>query len=548
MEERRWHKHYAGGVSPTVQFEEICMAEVLTRNAQDYADLTALIFLDHKISYLELNQAANRFANALLDMGVKSGDRVALLLPNLPQTVVAYYGAWKIGAVVVPNNPLYTDEELKYQFNDSGSTVLVTIDLLAPRMKTLQKETGIEKVIVTSITDQLPGAQPSSVSTDDIIQWLDLQEKYSADDPNIKLNIEDLSVLIYTGGTTGVSKGVMLTNANLSKDVQIVSTWFPPEYEPGTVVVGAIPFFHAYGLTAGMNLCIIRQCTNVLIPRPDPPTLLEAIHKHRSQVLPAVPTMLVGMLNHPDLDQYDLTSLKACFPAAAPVPLDLINEFETLTGCQICGCYGLTETSPCATMNPLGGVSKAGSIGIPLPETDVKVVDLETGTEEVPIGEPGELIIKGPIVCKGYYNMPEETAKAIKDGWLYTGDIVTMDEDGYLYVVDRKKDMIIAGGYNIYPLEIDNVLFGHPKILEACTVGVPDDYRGETVKVFVVVRDGESMTEQEVIDYCRQRLAKYKVPRLVEFIDELPKGSVGKVLRRKLREMEIKRMEEQKIS
>jgi long-chain acyl-CoA synthetase len=517
------------------------MPEVLDRRAAAIPLTDALIFMDKRITYQELNDGVNRFANALLAIGVKAGDRVALLMPNIPQMIMAFYGAWKIGAVVVPNNPLYTDGELEYQFNNSGSTVLVTLDMLAPRMIALQPRTQISKIIIANIADYLgaPAPEVPAGGEIEIHQWMELQKQYPATDPGIAVYFNSLAILLFTGGTTGVSKGVMLTHANLCKDVQIIASWFPRHLVTGSVEISPIPIFHAYGLTSVMNLSIIKGWTNVIIPLPQPQVILEAIHKYRGQVMPAVPTLLVGMLSHPDLDKYDLTSLEGCFPAAAPVPVELINKFESLTGCQVCGCYGLSETSPCVTMNPLGGISKVGSIGIPLPDIDAKIVDLETGTKEVAVGETGELLLKGPVITEGYYNMPEETALAIKDGWLYTGDIARADEDGYLYIVDRKKDIIIAGGYNIYPLDIDNVLFGHPKIAEACAVGIPDEYRGETVKAFVVLNPGETMTEDEVIRYCKEKLAAYKVPRLVEFMPELPKTSVGKVLRRQLREMEL---------
>lgn len=545
MEKRYWHKNYVEDVSPTPNYENVPMMHILTRHSKEIPDNTALIYLDQKISYRELNEASNRFANALIDMGIKPDDKVALLMPNIPQIVMAYYGVWKTGAVVVPHNPMYTDVELEYQLNNSDSIILVTVDMLAQRMINIKSKTKLKKIIVANMEDYL-GVRKDNIYNDaDVFEWMDLQEKYPANEPDVEIDFESICMLLYTGGTTGVSKGVMLSHANISKDEQIIAPWFPKKLIPGSVEVTPVPIFHAYGMTSGMNLSIWRGWANVLIPRPTPEALLEAIDKYKANILPAVPTMLVGMLNHPDLDKYDLTSLDGCFPAAAPVPVDLINKFESMTGCQICGCFGMSETSPCVTMNPLGGVSKVGSIGVPLPDVDVKLVDLETGTKEVAVGEEGELIIKGPIVTRGYYKMPEETAKAIRNGWLYSGDIARADEDGYLYIVDRKKDMIIAGGFNIYPLDIDNTLFAHPKIAEACAVGVPDDYRGETVKVFVVLNPGEKMTEQEVIAYCKETLAPYKVPKLVEFIDELPRASVGKVLRKDLREMEIARRKAQ---
>jgi long-chain acyl-CoA synthetase len=288
-----------------------------------------------------------------------------------------------------------------------------------------------------------------------------------------------------------------------------------------------------------MNICVWMAWTDVLIPRPEPQAILEAIHKYRINFFPAVPTMYVGVLNHPEASKFDLTSIRGCFSGAAPLPVEVIRDFEAKTGSQICEGYGLSETSPVVTTNPYGGKTKVGSIGLPVSDTDIKIVDLADGTKEMPVGEAGEVLVKGPQVTSGYYKMPEETANAVKDGWLYTGDIGKMDEEGYFYIVDRKKDMVIAGGYNIYPREIDEVLFEHPKILEACAVGIPDPYRGETIKAFVVLKPGETLTEEEVIKYCGEKLAKYKVPKIVEFIGSLPKSGVGKILRKELRAMEM---------
>jgi long-chain acyl-CoA synthetase len=474
-----------------------------------------------------------------------------MLLPNMPQVVAATYGAWKAGAVVVMNNPLYTDTELEYQFNNSESSLLVTLDLLGPRMIALRPKTKIKKIVIAHIRDHLkfPKKQLLPIvakdkhrnipPTADVYEWTDLLKKYPPQDPKIPVDFGSLASLQYTGGTTGVSKGVMLTHANLSQNVQQVNAWFPGFNKGEIVQLGVLPIFHSFGLTCCMNICVWNAWTDVLIPRPEPQSIFEAIHKHRVNFFPAVPTMYVGVLNHPEVSRHDLTSIKGCFSGAAPLPVEVIRDFESKTGSQICEGYGLSETSPVVTTNPFGGKTKVGSIGLPMPDTDIKIVDLVEGTKEVPLGESGELIIKGPQVMSGYYKMPDETANTIRDGWLYTGDIGKMDEEGYFYIVDRKKDMIIAGGYNIYPREIDEVLFEHPKILEACAVGIPDPYRGETVKAFIVPKSGEKMTEEEVIKYCQEKLAKYKVPKMVEFMTALPKSGVGKVLRKELRAMEL---------
>ncbi len=552
--ERPWYNSYAPGIPHTVQFTETPVTEALAKSVADFPGNTALVFLDSKISYAKLDGMVNSFAHALIDMGVKPGDRVAMLLPNMPQIVIASYGAWRAGAVVVMNNPLYTDTELEHQLNNSESTVLVTMDLLAPRMIALKSKTKLKKIVVAHIRDHLgfPKKQLLPIvakskhrtipPTPDVHEWLDILKKYPANDPGIKVGFDSLATLQYTGGTTGVSKGVMLTHANLSINLQQIAAWFPDIKRGEFIEMGALPIFHSFGLTTVMNLAIWMAGSMVLIPRPEPLPLLQAIQKQRVSFFPAVPTMYVGILNHPDLKKYDLSSIDGCFSGAAPLPVEVIRKFEELAGAQICEGYGLSETSPVASVNPWGGKGKQGSIGLPLPGTDFRIVDLEEGTRDMPAGEPGEVIIQGPQVTDGYYAMPDETAKTVRDGWLYTGDIGTMDDEGYFYIVDRKKDMIIAGGFNIYPRDIDEVLFEHPKVVEACAIGVPDDYRGETVKAFVVLKPGETMTEDEVKQYCAEKLAKYKVPTQVEFINELPKSGVGKILRKELRAMELAKM------
>jgi long-chain acyl-CoA synthetase len=549
--EKLWYKSYAKGIPHQLHYEPTPMPEALARTAREFPDHTALIFIDSKVSYRQLNDMANRFAHALIDMGVKPGDKVAMLMPNMPQLVAATYGAWRAGAVVVMNNPLYTDVELEYQFNNSESTFLVAIDLICPRMIALRPKTKIKNLVAAHIRDHLkfPKKQLLPIvakdkhrnipPTPNVHEWTDLLKKYPASDPKVPIDFNGLACLQYTGGTTGVSKGVMLSHANLSKNVQQIVAWFPGFNKGEITHLGVLPIFHSFGLTCCMNICIWMGWTDVLIPRPEPQAILEAIHKYRINFFPAVPTMYVGVLNHPEASKYSLTSIKGCFSGAAPLPVEVIKDFEAKTGSQICEGYGLSETSPVVTTNPYGGKTKVGSIGLPVSDTDIKIVDLVDGTKEMPMGEAGEVLVKGPQVTNGYYKMPEETAKTIKDGWLYTGDIGTMDTDGYFYIVDRKKDMVIAGGYNIYPREIDEVLFEHPKVLEACAVGIPDPYRGETIKAFVVLKPGETLTEEEVIKYCGEKLAKYKVPKKVEFMASLPKSGVGKVLRKELRAMEM---------
>jgi long-chain acyl-CoA synthetase len=376
----------------------------------------------------------------------------------------------------------------------------------------------------------------------DLLQFEDIINKYPDDPLEDKSRWEETGALLYTGGTTGLSKGVMLTHSNLSANVQQFVSWFP-DLEPGKErIVGNFPFFHSAGFTAIQNFCIWQANEIILVPRPEPKINIEILKKYKPTFLPGVPTIFVGLLADPNFRKLNFSSVKGFFSGAAPLAAETIRDLKQLTGADMCEVYGLTENAPIATATPWGGKIKPGTVGCPVPDTDIKIVDMTDGATEMPTGETGEILIKGPQVMKGYYKKPEETAKALKGGWFFTGDIGTFDDEGYLTIVDRKKDMIIAGGFNIYPVELDNVLFGHPKILEACTIGIPDPYRGETVKAFVVVKKGEALTDKEVMDYCRQHLAAYKIPKLIEFVEELPKSAVGKILRRELRDREIKKM------
>jgi long-chain acyl-CoA synthetase len=552
--QKPWLKSYEKGVPEFITYEEITMPEILDRTARDYPDRKALIFQGFELTYRELKDMVDRFATCLANFGIRQGDAVAILLPNLIPCVAAYYAVMKIGAVTVMNNPLYSDRELEHQFNDSGSKALITLDLLGNRMIDLRPKTKIKQIVYTSIGDYLPFpknllfplvAKKKKMAADvkpagDVYRWKDCLARYAPSPPKVKINFEDVAMYQYTGGTTGVSKGVMLTHANLSKQVQQIEAWFP-QFERGTdIMLGALPFFHVFGLSAAMNHAINTAMTDVLVPRPQPEPLLEAIEKFRPTFAPLVPTMYIGMLNHPDLKKTDLTCLKGCFSGSAPLPVEVIHDFEAATGAVIVEGFGLTETTPVTHINPFsGGARKVGSIGVPVSDTLCRIVDLETGLKDMPVGESGELIIKGPQVMKGYLNKPEETANVLRDGWCFTGDISKMDEDGYFYIVDRKKDMIISGGYNIYPRDIDEVFYENPKVQEACAIGVPDPKRGENVKVFVVLKEGETATQEELIAYCRTKLATYKLPAEIEFRKELPKSTVGKILRKQLREEEL---------
>ena len=548
--DKPWLKHYDKDVPHTIQYENICLPEKLESVAKKYPSKTALIFMGFKMNYRELVTMRDRFATCLADFGIQKGDRVAILLPNTVACVAAYCAILKIGGIAVMNNPLYTDRELEHQFNDSGSKVLVTLDLLASRMVKLRVRTGIKQIVYTSIGDYLPfpknflfplvakkkGMSADVPATDSVFKWKDLIRKYPPNPPQVQVNHDDIAMLQYTGGTTGVSKGVMLSHGNLIKQYQVLSAWNTRVKDgDDEVMLGALPFFHIFGITCSMNLAICAGWTNVLVPKPQPKELLETMRKFRPTFAPLVPTMLIGMLNHPDIAKTDLSCIKGCFSGSAPLPVEVIKSFAEKTGTNISEGFGMTESSPVTHSNPFDGLRKIGSIGIPVPDAECRIVSLEDGVTDVPVGETGELLIKGPQVMQGYWKREDATRETVRDGWLYTGDIARMDEDGYFYIVDRKKDMIISGGYNVYPRDIDEVFYEHPKVEEACAIGIPHETRGEQIKVFVVLKAGVTATEQELMDFCKDKLAKYKLPTSIEFRDQLPKSTVGKILRKELR-------------
>ena len=549
-QDKPWLASYEKGVPEFVEYEDVCLPAFLERSAERFPDRSALNFQGYRIQFRQLNEMADRFASALSAFGVTRGDRVALLLPNTIPCVAAYFAVLKIGAIAVMNNPLYSDRELDHQFNDSGAKLLVTLDLLGNRMIDLRPKTRIKQIVITSIGDYLPFpknwlfplvAKKKKLAADvkpaeDVFKWKALLADYQPNSPAVALGFEDVAMYQYTGGTTGVSKGVMLTHANLSKNVQQCRAWFPTFKEGAEVMLGALPFFHVFGLTTAMNFAIYMGWENVLVPKPQPEQLLEAIGKYKPTFAPLVPTMYIGILNHANIDRTPLTSIKGCFSGSAPLPVEVIRDFEKRTGAVIVEGYGLTETSPVTHINPFaGGKRKAGSIGLPIPDTECRIVELNDGRTDLPTGETGELMVKGPQVMPGYWNKPDATAETLVDGWLHTGDIAQMDAEGYFYIVDRKKDMIISGGYNVYPRDIEEVFFEHPKVKEATAIGIPHPKRGEAVKVFIVLKEGATATQEEMIAFCHDKMAKYKWPTEVEFRTELPKSNVGKVLKKELR-------------
>jgi len=556
MKEKIWLKSYVKGVPEKVNYENKPLNYFLEQSSKNFSERPALMFQGYKLSYFQMQNMVDKFATALNDWGIKKGDSVAILLPNMIQCVVAYYSILKIGGIVVMNNPLYSDVELEHQFNDSGAKALITIDLLANRMIDLRKKTAIKKIVIARIGDYLPfpknllfplvakkeGLAADVKAADEVYDWKDVIKNYSATPPSVDIKMSDTAQYQYTGGTTGVSKGVILTHENLSKQVQQVAAWFP-NLEKGTErMLGALPYFHVFGLSVAMNFSIYMGWVDILVPKPQADPLLQTITKFKPTFAPLVPTMYIGLLNHPDIDRADFSSIKGSFSGSAPLPLEIIKTYEKKTGSVICEGFGMTESSPVTHINPFEkGKPKPGSIGIPISDTEAKIVDIDDGITEMPLGETGELVIRGPQVMKGYYGLEVDTKNTLRDGWLHTGDIAKVDEDGYFYIVDRLKDMIISGGYNVYPRDIDELFFTHPKVEEACAIGIPHATRGEAIKVFVVLKDGESSTEAEMIDFCKGKLATYKLPTEIDFRKELPKSTVGKVLRKELRKEELEK-------
>jgi long-chain acyl-CoA synthetase len=560
--DKPWLKHYDQGMPASIDYPRIPLARLLADTTAKHPEHAAILFgamvgsrlMDAKLTYRQLDDAVNRFAAGLQGMGVGKGDRVAIMLPNCPQFVIAAYATWRIGAIVVCCNPLYVAREIEHLINDSGAETLVVMSQLYERVKSVRANTGLKRVIVTNIKEYFPGllrllftlakekkeGHWVDISGDAGTYWFQKVMRGAAKPAPVEIDADEVAVLIYTGGTTGGPKGAQLTHYNLVSNAVVLNAWTRSRAGEDSLLA-VMPYFHSYGLTVGMNVCIANAVTSVQIPNPrEMAHVLTAIQKHRVTYYPGVPTMFIGLLNYKDRDLYDLTSLRFAVSAAAPLPPEVQQRFQDVTGGVMMEAYGLTETSPCATMDPIDS-PKPSSIGVPLPDTELMVVDAETGERELAPGEIGELIIKGPQVMKGYWNLPTETANALRigpdgqPGWFYSGDIGFRDEDGYFHIADRKKDMIIAGGYNIYPADVEAVLFEHPKIKEVAVIGVPDEYRGETVKAFVVLKEGESATEEEIVEFCRERMASYRVPRTVEFRDDLPKSMIGKVLRRELR-------------
>jgi long-chain acyl-CoA synthetase len=554
--EKPWLRFYDEGVPHTLEYPEVPLHWYLEESARKYPETIATIFPgrfgDTRLTYKELNELANRLANALIDLGVKKGDRVALWLPNCPQFIIGYYAILKAGGIVAATSTLYSPREVQHQLNDCEAETIIVLSLFYPVVKQIQDKTKVKNVIVTNIKEHLSGldrflftlvrekkeGHRVEVAEGDL-SLKDLLEEYPADDPKVDVGPDDMALFQYTGGTTGVPKAAVILHRNLVANALQASAWLPDVRIAGESHLTAIPLFHVFGMVAIMAWAISIAAPMILIVNPrDIDGLLKAINKYKPTLFMGVPTMYNAINSHPDIANYDVKSIRACISGSAPLPLAVKRTFEELTGGKLAEGYGLTEAPTATHCNPMYGKNMEGSIGLPLPDVEAKIVDLETGTKDLPLGEVGELVLRSPNVMREYWNMPGETDIALREGWLYTGDIAKMDEEGYFYIVDRKKDMIIASGFNIYPSEVEGVLYEHPKIHEAAVAGIHDPKRGETVKAWIVLKPGETTTLDEIKDFCKDKLAKYKIPTHVEFRDELPKTMVGKVLRRMLAEEE----------
>ncbi|MEM5015895.1 AMP-binding protein [Metabacillus indicus] len=555
--QKPWLHLYPDEIPHYTEFDNLPLQAYLTKAADEFPAKTAIHFLGKELTFREVHEQSLKLAAYLQELGLKKDERVSIMLPNCPQAVIAYYGVLFAGGIVVQTNPLYMERELEYQLNDSDAKYIITLDLLYPRVSKMKALTGLEHIIATSIKDYLPFPKnllyPFVQKKQNQIvvkiehgghthQFKEIMKRESTEVEAFEVNTkEDVALLQYTGGTTGFPKGVMLTHENLVANTSMCTSWMYQCRRGEESVLGILPFFHVYGMTAVMNLSIMQGYKMILLPKFDATDTLKAIDKLKPTLFPGAPTIYIALLNHPDLKKYDLSSVESCISGSAPLPVEVQEQFERETGGKLVEGYGLSEASPVTHSNFLWSHRKKGSIGVPWPSTDSVILSFETG-KPAAFNELGEIAVRGPQVMKGYWKKPEETAAVIKDGWLLTGDIGYMDEEGYFYIVDRKKDMIIAGGFNIYPREIEEVLYEHEKVQEVVVAGIPDPYRGETVKAYIVLKDGEEATEQEFDEFARKHMAAYKIPRIYEFRQELPKTAVGKILRRSLVEEEKEKL------
>ncbi len=557
MDQRPWHRQYDPGVPPSVAYEELAVPDFLRRSAERHPEATAILFANARLSYRQLAGEVDRFATVLAGLGARPGSRLAIQLPNLPQTVIAYYGALSLGAQVVLTNPLYTPREIEHQWNDAGCEFAVTMDFLfEQKVRGLRDKLAVKHYLLASFPEYLraplrwlapwklrrrdPPAIAPIPREEGVHGFRSLLRASHGAPPRPALDLDGIAILQYTGGTTGVSKGAMLTHRNLSVNVQQMDAWFGRSVPAREVVLVCLPLFHVFAMTCAMNFAVHGAAAQVLVPDPrDVKALARGIERHRVTIFPGVPALYNSLNNWAGIEQADLRSVKVCLSGSAPIAPDVLERFERLTGAKVVEGYGMSETSPLTHANPLHGRRKIGSVGLPVSDTDARIVDVEDPARPLPAGEAGELALRGPQVMKGYWQRPDETSRTLRGDWLLTGDLAVMEEDGFFRIVGRKKDMINCSGLKVFPDEVDAVLHSHDAVLECATIGLPHPTKGETVKSFVVVKPGRTLEVEELLAFCRERLAPYKVPREVEFLPELPKSTVLKVLRRELRDREL---------
>ncbi len=560
MAERPWLKHYDAGVPYHIEYPPVPLFHFLEEDARKYPNRPCTIFKGARVSYAEMNELTDRLAAGLAELGVKKGDPVGILMPNTPQFVLAFYAILKAGGVVVATNPLYTAREIEHQLNDAGVEIMLVMSNFYKTLRQVQPKTKLKKIVVSNIKEYLPGmvsllftlakekkgGHRVELASGDI--WMkDLIARHPRTDrPKLEIGQDDVCIFQYSGGTTGVSKAAVSLHRNLVANTLQIRSWMPDCKEGEEIVLMAIPLFHVYGMVAGMSFAIAAGASMVMVPNPrDMADVLGSIGRYRPTIYPGVPTMYNAINNHPDVKakKVDVTSIKACISGSAPLMRETKERFEALTGGKLVEGYGLSEAPTATHCNPLNGETRTGSIGLPMPDVESGIMSLDDGVTQLKPGEVGELVIRSPNVMKGYHNMPTETANTLRGGWLYTGDIARMDEDGYFYIVDRKKELIKPGGYQVWPRDVEEAIAENPKVLEVGVAGVPDAYRGETVKAWVVVKPGQTLTEDEVKAWCKERLAPFKVPTSVEFLKEIPKTTVGKILRRELVRMDKEKKE-----
>ncbi len=553
IRERPWLEHYEPGVPRSLELPDTPVDGLLRDAARRWPERTALVFFGARTSYRALDRAVDRFAHVLRSLGVQPGDRVSLHLPTSPAFVIGFFGTLRAGAIAVPMNPLYVPRELDELFSQVEPAASLTLDLLVPRLRSLDGEGRPGRLVVTGIQDSLPAP----------IRWLYPikarregrwnPQRHSAETPNLfrllrdapgrpfesAAGPEDPAVLQPTGGTTGIPKAATLTHRNLVANALQVAAWLPDaRNDEAFSIVCPLPLFHIYGLTVDLDYAMVKGATLLLLPRFDAHEVLKVIAEHRPRLFPGAPIMYQTLAHHPQAHRYDLRSIEACISGAAPLSFDVQTAFEEITGGRVVEGYGLTEASPVTHCNPVHGDRRIGTIGLPFPSTEARIRDIADGSRDCPPGEVGELWVRGPQVMAGYWKRPDETALALRDGWLRTGDLATVDEDGYFTIVDRIKDLIIVGGLNVYPREVEEVLTSHPAVKDAAVIGRPEERHGELPHAFVVLMPGEHATPDELIAFCRANLSRYKVPATIEIRDELPKTMIGKILRKDLRDVE----------